>query len=91
MKTCLIMTLLMAGIVSTHAIAEDSNGNKDKAAYIQNNGAAAGDMATGYAVGNSAAIGVSAISVLAGVALATLNPGGSSTSTTTTTSTIAGK
>jgi hypothetical protein len=90
MKTLLTITLLIAGIASSNAIAEEISA-KDKAAYIENNGAPAGDMATGYAVGGSAAIGVSAISVLAGIALATLNPGGSNTSTTTTTSTIAGK
>jgi len=88
MKTSLIAILLLAVSFSTNAIAEQINA-KDKSAYIENKGAAAGDMATGYAVGYSTAVGVSAISVLAGIALATMNPGGSNTTTTTTT--IAGK
>ncbi|WP_370445681.1 MULTISPECIES: exopolysaccharide production protein YjbE [Pantoea] len=90
MRNSLIVVFLMAVVVSKNAIAEDVN-SKDRAAYIQNNGVAAGDAATAYAVGSSLAIGISAISVLTGVALATLNAGGSNTSTTTTTSTIPGK
>lgn len=69
----------------------DENYRKDKAAIILHSGEAAGDTATGYAVGNSAAIGISAVSVLAGIAVATMSTGDSNTSTTTTTSTIAGR
>lgn len=86
----MIIPLLMAALFSTNTIADEKNA-KDKTAYVENKGAPAGDMATGYAVGYSTAIGLSVISVLVGGALVTMNSGGSNTTTTTTTSTIPGK
>lgn len=90
MKTSLIIILIMSALMSTNTIADEKSA-KNKTDYVKNAGAPAGDMATGYAVGYSTAVGCSVISVMAGVALATMNSGGSNTSTTTTTTTIPGK
>ena len=80
MKITAISTLLIAGMLSLNANAADPT-------TAQNTGAAAGDTATSFATGNTVVIGVSAIGLLAGVALASSNNGGSNTSTTTTTTT----
>lgn len=90
MKILSFLTLLIVATMSGNASADENN-RKDKGVIILHSGEAAGDMATGYAVGNSAAIGISAVSVLAGVVVATMSKGDSNTSTTTTTTTIAGR
>lgn len=90
MKNISLLTLLIVAAISSNASAAEIN-RTDKAVMITHSGEAAGDMATGYAVGSSTAIGISAVSVIAGVAVATMSKGDSNTSTTTTTSTVAGR
>ncbi|WP_309785274.1 exopolysaccharide production protein YjbE [Pantoea dispersa] len=87
MKFTAMSTLLLTCLMSLSVNAADKT-TKQQTRAAQNAGVPAGESATSYAAGTSVVVGVSAVSALAALALATQsNDGGSSTGTSTTTST----
>ena len=90
MKITRITIFLLSALISMGAGAADQTTSQDKQdtqdkRVAQNVGTPAGEAATAYAEGSSVAVGVTAISALAAIALATQNGGDGSTVNTSTT------